>query len=112
MSEELGLEQRIGQSSAVHGHECVSAPPRPGVNLTRDDVLAHAAFAGDEDLGIRDGRALGERHDVFHAGIGDDERQGRLTRLVHSACSRHGFGSAAVANTLLRCGIGRRGRWL
>ena len=40
----------LGQAGAVHGDERRVAPHRLAVDESRDDILADAAFAGDQDL--------------------------------------------------------------
>ena len=44
------------------------------VNELRDQVLADAALACNEDLGVADGRARGQRVDLLHGGTGADNQ--------------------------------------
>ncbi len=46
VTEELGLEQRLGQRGAVHRDERILSPLAAGMNQPRDDLLANAAFSG------------------------------------------------------------------
>jgi hypothetical protein len=55
MSEQLGLEQFAWQGSAVDQYEWPGSASRPGMNRTRDQVLAHSALAADQDRGVRAG---------------------------------------------------------
>src|SRR5690606_15205465 len=53
VTEELRLQQRIGEGRTVHSHERALAPPTLIVQRTRDQLLARAALASDEDTRIR-----------------------------------------------------------
>ena len=57
VAEQLGLEQRLGNRAAVERDEAVHAPRAVVVNRARDDFLAGAGLAGDENraVGRRDG---------------------------------------------------------
>ena len=57
VAEELGLEQRLGNRAAVQRDEPVHAPRAVVMNRARDDFLAGAGLAGDQDraVGRRDG---------------------------------------------------------
>ncbi len=59
--EQLVLEHRFGQSSAVHAHQRTGSP-RPLVEKARQDLLARARFAFDEEPvgGARQPRRLRE----------------------------------------------------
>ena len=50
--EELGLEQGVGDGGAVDCDERLRRARGVRVDVLRDDVLADAAFAGDEDFGV------------------------------------------------------------
>ena len=53
VAEQLGLEQRFRQAGAVDRREDVVRPRAARVDVARDDFLADAALAGDQDLGVR-----------------------------------------------------------
>jgi hypothetical protein len=59
VAEELALEQRLRNRSAVHRHERVVAPGTGGMDRARHQLLAGAALARDEDVGGRR-RAAGD----------------------------------------------------
>ena len=50
--EELVFEQRVGQRSAVDGHEGFARAIAQVMNRARDELLAGAGFAGDENRGV------------------------------------------------------------
>src|SRR4029077_19423540 len=52
VTEQFGLEERLGQPGAVDRDEGPSEAAAQGVNLTRDDLFSRAAFAGDEDFRV------------------------------------------------------------
>ena len=66
MPEELGFEKRVGNRRAIDGDERRRCASGVGVDVLRDDVLADAAFAGDEDLGVACGGAGGQHADLSH----------------------------------------------
>ena len=55
-----------------------------GVDVARDDILADAAFAGDEHLGVAGGRACGQRAHMAH----------RAARVHELDARNSGFGAA------------------
>jgi hypothetical protein len=57
-AEELGFEQRLDDGRAVDGDERAAAPPAPLVDLARDQLLADAALALDQDGEIGAGDAI------------------------------------------------------
>ena len=57
MTEELGLDQLLRDGGAVDLDEGPARDPRRAVELARDELLARAAFAEDEDRGRRRRRA-------------------------------------------------------
>src|SRR6185369_9366793 len=57
VSEQLRLEKRVRNAGAIDGDEG-PLPTAALVNQPGDDVLADAAFTGDEDLGVGPSRAL------------------------------------------------------
>jgi hypothetical protein len=52
MTEQLGLEQRVGQARAVQRHERAGGTAAALVDQPGDDLFPHARFAGEQDLGI------------------------------------------------------------
>ncbi len=52
VAEELGLEQRFGQAGAVDGDHGAGGTRAPLMDRVRDELLADAALAGDQDLRI------------------------------------------------------------
>ena len=67
--EQLGFEQAVGDCRAVDGDERAGRARGVGVDVARDDVLADAAFAGDEDLGVAGRRARREIRTCCIAGL-------------------------------------------
>ena len=58
VTEELGLQQRFGQTGAVDGNHVARGPCAPLVDGVRHKLLADAALAGNEDLRIGPGDTL------------------------------------------------------
>ena len=85
--EQLRLEQRLGDAGAVHRHVFASAPLRMRVDVAGDDVLADAALAGDQHLGIAEGHARGVGEQLFHLLAGRDEF--RFGLVSGRACERN-----------------------
>ena len=52
VAEKLGREQRVRNASAVDRNERLAATRTLLVNQSRDDFLADAALAGDQDLRV------------------------------------------------------------
>ena len=55
VAEQLRFEQRVGNAGAVDGDERRRATAAAMVDQARDDLLADAALAGDQHLGVRAG---------------------------------------------------------
>jgi hypothetical protein len=53
MSEQLALEQRLGDGAAIHGDEGMPRAPAGLVNGPRHDLLSGTGFAYDEHAEIR-----------------------------------------------------------
>src|SRR5204862_641364 len=53
VSEELRLDERVRQGGAAHFHERLGRALRIVVNRLRDQFLAGARLAADEDRGVR-----------------------------------------------------------
>ena len=60
VAEQLRFQQRFGEAGAIDGHERAVGAQRVRVDLARDEILADAAFTGDQDLGVADRGALRE----------------------------------------------------
>ena len=92
VAEELRLEERFGDAGAVHRHERRQPAAGVAMDVARDHVLAHAALAGDQDLGRALRRPRGHGEQFRHGRAGDDEawllqrstgtRRGTLTRWL------------------------------
>ena len=90
VSEELGLEERLGQAGTIDGHEGPRLPGRRRMDAARHEILADAALARDEDLGIAASRSVGHRQQFDHGLALDDHRGsgGERGRVQSSACKR------------------------
>ena len=76
VSEELALEQRLGDGAAVDRDEGPGRARGLLVDEPRDPLLARAALAGDEDGGIDLGHAARQVHELPHRGaLGDDPQR-------------------------------------
>ena len=73
MDEEIGLEQLGGHRTGIDGDECASGARRMRVDGPRDQLLAGAALALDEDGGLGRSRQPDELEDLSHPlGLADD----------------------------------------
>ena len=71
--EELALEQVLGDRAAVQRDEGERLPVGVRVERARDQFLAHAALAADEDGGLELGDLRDRPEDVAHGGaLGED----------------------------------------
>src|SRR5438477_4586056 len=66
MSEQLGLEERLRQTRAVHRNERPMRPRAERVDFPRDQLLADAALAGNEHLRVGARHALHLTPQVDH----------------------------------------------
>src|SRR5262245_10660159 len=66
VSEELGLEEVLGQRGTVHRDERLACAPAVGVDGPGDELLAGAGLAEDEDVGLGAGRLLHQLEDLSH----------------------------------------------
>src|SRR5215467_1862679 len=66
VTEQLALQQGLGDGAAVDGHEGTGVPWAVGVHGTRHQLLARAALPLAEDGGVGLGHALDHREDVAH----------------------------------------------
>src|SRR5688572_23894042 len=53
--EKFALQEVLRNRGAIHLHERTGASPAPGMNHVGKDLLAHTAFAGDQDPAVRGG---------------------------------------------------------
>ena len=89
MAEQLAVGQLARSAGAVVGQEHTAAPRRAGVNGAGDEILAGAAFAGDENREVVALHALNLLGDTLHGGAGADEAgQQRLQRTLDDAAGR------------------------
>jgi hypothetical protein len=91
MTEKLGLEQLLRDCSAVDLDER-PLPARGGrVHRARDQVLADAALAADQDGRIRVRDTFNHRADLPHPGMAVEERRFRCRRHRLDSLSLHCF---------------------
>src|SRR5207237_5388505 len=75
MAEELALEDALGQTAGVHGHETLARAARYGVNRLRHGAFAGAVLAGDEHVGLRRPDARDQlEHRTHRRRLGDEKR--------------------------------------
>ena len=85
VAEQLRLEQRLRDAGAVDRHERLPGAAGVGVDELGDEVLADAALAGDQHLGVAGGHPLGEAADRLDRGApADDDRPGEASGLICS----------------------------
>jgi hypothetical protein len=79
MTEQLGFEQALAGCAEVDGdHRLVSAP-RQAVDLARDDLLAGAVLAEDQDIGVGRRGAVDEHpHPLHRGGFAEQRSLGRV----------------------------------
>src|SRR5262249_13169862 len=82
VAEELGLEQPLRDRSAVDLDEGPVAAHRRRVDSPCDEVLAHPAFAANEDSRVSVGDALDDRADGPHPGMAI-EKGGASDEVFH-----------------------------
>ena len=73
VAEQLGLEQRLGNRAAVERDEPLRAPRAVVMNRARDDFLAGAGFAGDQDRARRRRHGFEQLKQRAHGGAAADE---------------------------------------
>src|SRR5213078_4387904 len=66
VAEELRLQELLGQRGAVHRDERLGGPRAVRVHGPRDQLLARARLAADEDVGVRPRRLADELEDPRH----------------------------------------------
>ena len=72
VAEQLRFEQRLGQAGAVDRDERPAARGDSAWSVAGDEILADAALAGDEDLGVADGGAPRQAQHFRHRGTRAD----------------------------------------
>jgi hypothetical protein len=81
VAEELALEQRLGDAGAVERDEALWRARGVHMHVAGDDVLADAALAGDEHLGVAGGEAPGDVQHALQCGTAaDDGRCGQRSK--------------------------------
>jgi hypothetical protein len=75
VAEELGLQQGVRKSRAIDRDEGVTAAAAAFVDQAGHDLLADAAFTGDEDLRIGAGRMMNLFFNVPNGGAGTNQQQ-------------------------------------
>jgi hypothetical protein len=73
VTEELRLEERVGQRRAVQAEERPTRAPREPVQRLGDDLLADTRLAQDQDGQVTRGHALDELEDPQHGRVLDDD---------------------------------------
>ena len=66
VTEQLRFQQRVRKGGAVDGHERLPAPWPPLVQRPRDQLLAGAALAADQDGGVAGGDGVDPVHQPEH----------------------------------------------
>src|SRR6185369_16453593 len=66
MAEELALEKRLRQGSAMNRNHGMKPTRTGGVNCARDEFLAGATFSGDKDSGVGGADGLNGVKDLLH----------------------------------------------
>src|SRR4029434_497105 len=74
VSEQLGFQQRLGHPGAIHRNVFSAAARRHTVNVTRNNVLADAGLAGNQDFCIPLRRTLCEAKHLPHLRTSDNWR--------------------------------------
>jgi hypothetical protein len=75
VAEEFRLEDALGESPGVDGDERLRGARAQGVERARDDLLARAVLARDEDVGVRRADVFDQFEDGLHRlRPGDEER--------------------------------------
>src|SRR5258706_15449121 len=90
VAEELAFQQRLGNRAAVDRDEGLVGARARAVDRAREELLAAAAFALDEDARVARGDALGFREEVLHQrGTRDDVLAPQLAdaRLLRGAAA-------------------------
>ncbi len=78
--EQFRFEQCVGECGAVHRDKGPSGARRACVNVLRDQILADAAFPGEEDLGVARGHACSGGTQLPHRRTGTDDDRVSIAR--------------------------------
>src|SRR6185295_8223396 len=73
VAEELALDELVGDRGPVHLDERTVGARRRAMERARDELLAHAALAEDEDARVRGAGAGDLRAEAAHRGAPSDE---------------------------------------
>jgi hypothetical protein len=76
VAEQLAFQQRLRDRSAVHRQERALGPLAVLVHGARDQFLAGAALADQQDVGVAGGDAADELADLLHRGAAADDAVG------------------------------------
>ena len=71
VAEELAFEHVSRQGGAVEGDKRLVGAVGEGVNRAREDFLARAAFAGEQDADVGGGDAPDRGHQLAHLAVDD-----------------------------------------
>ena len=82
MAEQLGFEQIGAEGRAVHGQQRTAPPRAGGMQSLRDQFLAAAGLAFDQDRERRVGELIDERAQGHHAGA-HAEQEVAARRTAH-----------------------------
>ncbi|MNQ95635.1 hypothetical protein D3C85_1112010 [compost metagenome] len=74
VAEQLGFQKVVRNGGAVDADEGAVGALGPGVQVTGHHLLADAAFAGDQDGGVRTRHLIGQTDDGLHRRVGRDHR--------------------------------------
>ena len=110
VTEELGLEQRIGDRRAIYRDVGPRRTRGVSVDVLRDDVLADSALAGDENFGVAGCCARRECPDVAHRTADVDEAGCRRREVIRGGPQRDGSSDARHVNSTRKTGRRRRKR--
>src|SRR5262245_2761153 len=94
VAEQFALEQAVRDRRAINRHERTLAPRAALVQQVRDDLLACAGLAGDENVRVGGGDALYVRSNAAHRAAPADHHGGRFD----DACWLVRAGSCSTAN--------------
>ncbi len=105
VTEELGLEQRLGQRRAVHLHERRLRAAREAVHQSGDDLLPGAGLSGHEHRRPRRGHAARQLDGGPQRGARSDHAIGREAGDAFGAQRRHLAQQPAMRGGLADAGL-------
>ena len=73
VTEQLALQERLGQPAAVQGHEAPVLPRALGMNGARHQLLPGSALSLDQDVALGARQVLQQLEDLLHPGALADE---------------------------------------